>query len=361
MKIGIITHHYIKNYGAFLQTYALQQYLTETYPDAEVVIVNYVKRKHQIINIGGCFRFFWKKESIGAYLEKIKIPGTFSKAEKQYLNITKKVRNAEEINALELDAIIIGSDEVWHYEDKSASPIKFAVGLKADKIISYAPSCGGVNLDHPIPNYVQEGLKKFTSLSARDDLSEQLVQRVLNITPARVLDPTLLYDFPVYEDAFTRKIKQEKYLLMYFCERLPEEGHQKIRDYADAHGWKIYGAGEYAKYYSEITINVSPFQWVEMFRNAQFVLTGTFHGAVFSLITQRNFAAYVTNPSRVKKVNSLLGEFDLTDRIFEAGEIARMEHLMDTSIDYSRFNERKEQVRQSSYAFLEQALFGQDK
>jgi len=60
-------------------------------------------------------------------------------------------------------------------------------------------------------------------------------------------------------------------------------------------------------------------------------------------------------------VNSLLGEFDLTDRIFEAGEIARMEHLMDTSIDYSRFNERKEQVRQSSYAFLEQALFGQDK
>jgi len=244
---------------------------------------------------------------LGHIWKKIKIPGTFSKAEKQYLNITKKVRNAEEINALELDAIIIGSDEVWHYEDKSASPIKFAVGLKADKIISYAPSCGGVNLDHPIPNYVQEGLKKFTSLSARDDLSEQLVQRVLNITPARVLDPTLLYDFPVYEDAFTRKIKQEKYLLMYFCERLPEEGHQKIRDYADAHGWKIYGAGEYAKYYSEITINVSPFQWVEMFRNAQFVLTGTFHGAVFSLITQRNFAAYVTNPSRVKKGEFFVG------------------------------------------------------
>lgn len=361
MKIGIITHHYIKNYGAFLQTYALQQYLAEQYPESEVVIVNYVNRKHQIINLGGCFRFFWKRESIGAYLEKIKIPTTFRKAEKEYLHITKRVNDAEEINALGLDAIIIGSDEVWHYEDKSASPIKFAVGLKADKIASYAPSCGGVNLDHPIPHYVQEGLKNFTSLSARDDLSEQLVQRVLNITPARVLDPTLIYDFPVYEDAFTRKIKQEKYLLMYFCERLPEEGHQKIIDYANTHGWKIYGAGEYAKYYSEITINVSPFQWVEMFRNAQFVFTGTFHGAVFSLITQRNFAAYVTNPSRVKKVNSLLGEFDLSDRIFKAGEVERMERLMDTSIDYSRFNERKAKVRQSSYEFLEQALFGQDK
>ena len=107
MKIGIITHHYIKNYGAFLQTYALQQYLIETYPQAEVVIVNYVNKKHKIINIGGCFRFFWKKESLKAYLEKIKIPVTFSKAEKKYLNITKPLRNAEEINALGFSARVV--------------------------------------------------------------------------------------------------------------------------------------------------------------------------------------------------------------------------------------------------------------
>lgn len=356
MKIGIITHHYIKNYGAFLQTYALQQYLTETYPDAEVVIVNYVNKKHKIINIGGCYRFFWKKESLRAYMHKIRIPGTFAAAEKKYLNITKTVKNAEEINALELDAIIIGSDEVWHYEDKAASPIKFAVGLKAKKIISYAPSCGGVDLSHPIPDYVKEGLKNFTSISARDDLSEELTERVLGFKPTRVLDPTLIYDFPAYEDDFTRRLKQEKYILMYFVEKLAPEGHQKIIQYAKEHNLKIYGAGEYAKYYSDITINVSPFQWVEMFRNAEFVFTGTFHGAVFSLITQRNFAAYLTNPSRVKKVNSLLEQFDLSDRIFKGDELERMEELLEHSIDYSAFNERKEQVRQSSYDFLEASL-----
>lgn len=360
MKVGIITHHYIKNYGAFLQTYALQQYLTENYPDAEVVIVNYVKRKHQIINIGGCFRFFWKKESIGAYLEKIKIPGTFSRAEKQYLHITKKVKNAEEINALGLDAIIIGSDEVWHYEDKAASPIKFAVGLRCDRIISYAPSCGGVDLSHGIPEYVKEGLKNFTSLSARDDLSEKLVKKVLGVQPVRVLDPTLLYDFPVYEDAFTKRLKSEKYILMYFCDKLPKEGQDIIIAYAKKKNWKIYGAGEYSKFYSDVTINVSPFQWVEMFRNAQFVFTGTFHGVVFSLITQRNFGAYVTNPSRVKKVNSLLGEFGLSNRIFKEEEMENMEELLETSIDYSAFNEQKAKVRKSSYEFLEKALFGEE-
>lgn len=356
MKIGIITHHYIKNYGAFLQTYALQQYLTETYPDAEVVIVNYVNKKHKIINIGGCYRFFWKKETLRSYVHKIRIPGTFAAAEKKYLNITKPVKNAKEINALELDAIIIGSDEVWHYEDKAASPIKFAVGLKAKKIISYAPSCGCVDLSHPIPDYVKEGLKNFTSISARDDLSEELTERVLGFKPTRVLDPTLIYDFPAYEDAFTRRLKQEKYILMYFVEKLAPEGHKKIIQYAKEHDLKIYGAGEYAKYYSDITVNVSPFQWVEMFRNAEFVFTGTFHGAVFSLITQRNFAAYLTNPSRVKKVNSLLEQFDLSERIFREGELDRMEELLEDSIDYSAFNERKEQVRQSSYDFLEASL-----
>lgn len=355
MKIGIITHHYIKNYGAFLQTYALQQYLTETYPQAEVVIVNYVNKKHKIINIGGCFRFF-SHESLKAYMEKIKIPFTFTKAEKQYLKITKPVKNAEEINALGLDAIIVGSDEVWHYEDKAASPVKFAVGLNAKKILSYAPSCGSVNLNHPIPSYVQQGLKNFTDCSARDDVSEQLVKTVLGYTPVRVLDPTLIYDFPIYEDDFTRRLREEKYILMYFCEKLPEEGKQRIIRYTKEHGYKIYGAGEYAKYYSDITINVSPFQWVEMFRHAQFVFTGTFHGAVFSLITQRNFAAFLTNPSRVKKVNSLLEQFGLAERIFVEKELVRIERLLEEEIDYSMFEEKKNQVRKSSYDFLREAL-----
>lgn len=360
MKIGIITHHYIKNYGAFLQTYALQQYLEETYPEAEVVIVNYVNRKHQIINIGGCFRFFWRKESLAAYLEKIKIPRTFSKAEKEYLHITKKVKSAEEINQLGLDVILIGSDEVWHYEDKAASPIKFAVGLSAKRIASYAPSCGSVDLEHPIPKYVREGLQRFTHISARDDVSEELVQKVLGYRPVRVLDPTLLYDFPVYEDDFTRKLKKEKYILMYFCDKLPETGIEIIKKYAKENNLKIYGAGEYAKYYSAVTTNVSPFQWIEMFRNAQFVFTGTFHGAVFSLITQRNFAAFLTNPSRIKKVNSLLAQFGMSERIFKDGEWTKMEALLDTSIDYSSFNDKKEKIRQSSYEYLRQVVSEQN-
>ena len=39
MKIGILTHHYINNFGAFLQAYALQTALQEMYPNDEARVI----------------------------------------------------------------------------------------------------------------------------------------------------------------------------------------------------------------------------------------------------------------------------------------------------------------------------------
>lgn len=59
--IGIITHHYIKNYGAFLQAYALQETLKILYPFSEVEIINYINRKHyftKIVFVSKFIRYF---------------------------------------------------------------------------------------------------------------------------------------------------------------------------------------------------------------------------------------------------------------------------------------------------------------
>lgn len=36
MKIGILTHQYINNYGAFLQAWALRKAISELFPEDEV-------------------------------------------------------------------------------------------------------------------------------------------------------------------------------------------------------------------------------------------------------------------------------------------------------------------------------------
>ena len=40
MKIGILTHQYIDNYGAFLQAYALREAMAKAFPEDQVEIIN---------------------------------------------------------------------------------------------------------------------------------------------------------------------------------------------------------------------------------------------------------------------------------------------------------------------------------
>lgn len=93
-----------------------------------------------------------------------------------------------------------------------------------------------------------------------------LVEQVTGNAPKRVLDPTFLAEFPRAE----LKAKRKPYILFYYCENLPENILNQIFSYAKEHGLAVYGAGECDKRYSEVTVNLTPFEWVEMFRNAEF-------------------------------------------------------------------------------------------
>lgn len=347
MKIGILTHHYIKNYGAFLQVYALQETLKKEFPNDEIYVINYINRKHLIINMAGWFRFNPRKDTFKNYFQKITIPSIFNTMEKKYLNLTKKVYNFKQVNNLNLDAIIIGSDEVWHYEDKkSYDPIKFGLGLSCKNIITYAPSLGSSNIAKA-PLEVIEGLKNIKEFSARDDLAEKLVEKYTQKKCIRVLDPTFLYDFPEYSSNVVDRLKEEKYILMYYCDGLPENKKYLIQQYAKKNNLKIYGAGEYKKWFDAFPININPFEWVEMFRNAELIFTGTFHGTVFSIKSEKQFFNYLSNPSRIKKVSSLLNEFGINNRT---------SFFDKKNIDYQKININILKMRKKSIKYVKEAI-----
>ena len=105
MKIGILTHQYINNYGAFLQAWALREAIAELFPNDEVQIIDYVNLKHFIINVGGWFRFYKNKESLSDWVQKIRLPITFAKARKKYMNLTPICYKAKDIEKLGLDYV----------------------------------------------------------------------------------------------------------------------------------------------------------------------------------------------------------------------------------------------------------------
>lgn len=356
-KIGILTHHYIHNYGAFLQGYALQEAVKSLYPNDEVYMIDFVNKKHARKNTLGWFRYNPNKDSIKSYIQKIKLPKIFKKTQKEYYNLTKRIRNTEELNNLKLDAIIVGSDEVWHYEDIAKHPMKFGYGVKVPKLIAYAPSTGSSNVRDGIPEYVKEGMKNFTGLSARDDNAEELIKNVLGKECTRVLDPTLLYEFPEYSSKFVDYIKSQKYILMYYCDNLPESIKNEIIEYANKNGYKIFGAGEYKKWFTETFVDINPFEWVEMFRNAQIVFTGTFHGAVFSIKSRKNFYCYLTNSSRVKKVGSLLKQFEINERILNAENYYELLSKIDkNNINYEEIYANINKYKNNSLEYLKESI-----
>lgn len=355
-KIGILTHHYIHNYGAFLQGYALQEAVKSLYPNDEVYIIDFVNKKHAIKNTLGWFRYNPNKDSIKSYIQKIKLPGIFKKTQKEYYNLTKRIRNTEELNNLKLDAIIVGSDEVWHYEDIARHPMKFGYKVKVPKLIAYAPSTGSSNVKEGIPEYVKEGMKNFTGLSARDDNAEELIKNVLGKECTRVLDPTLLYEFPEYSSKFVDYIKSQKFILMYYCDNLPDTIKNEIIEYANKNGYKIFGAGEYKKWFTETFVDINPFEWVEMFRNAQIVFTGTFHGAVFSIKSRKNFYAYLTNPSRIKKVGSLLKQIGIEDRTMNNENVDKIFNNIENNINYEEVYKKIEVEKNRSLEYLKENI-----
>lgn len=330
MNIGIITHHYVKNYGAYLQAYALINKINEIEPKAEVELVNKVVFKHYALNIYRRFKIPRTSKARKVYFDKIKQFNTLTKYE-HTLPISK-IQTLDKIKK-RYNKIIVGSDEVWNYKDYSYSPIKFGYGMEGVELYSYAASAGEVLPDMDIPEKIKDGMKNFKIIGVRDRNTLSFANRVSKSKKYEVLDPTLIYDF-------SKEIKDVKvnvggkYILIYGC-KFTDEQRKLIIDFAKENNLLIIGAGEYEDWYSQAQINLTPFEWVSLFRDAHIVLTGTFHGLMFSLKFKKDFICMPVYQNRINKTKTILEELELTDRLLvDKNNIDLMSKVLNQKVNY---------------------------
>ncbi len=351
MKIGILTHHAVVNFGAFWQAYSLQQVIQREFPNAKVEIINFLHLKHLMINLVGWFWFYKNRYNIRNWNNIYRLPYTLYKARRELMQLSGLCLTTRAVNALKYDYIVVGSDEVWNFSDtKSALPIKFGCGIKNSKLISYAPSSANSGVE--VPNFVRDGLKSFSSISVRDQSTARMVENVVGVSPPVVLDPTFLLDWNIQEKP---PVVNKNYILMYYCEHLPEKIKNQIFEYASQRGWAVYGAGESDARYDECTVNLSPHEWVSMFKHAKFVFTGTFHGVVFSVLNRVPFKVYLTNPSRVAKVGNLLNLLGIEARNIEDGFVFDFEKQKD-EVNYDCVQNTVARSKNQSLDFLIKSL-----
>lgn len=360
MKAGIITHYDVHNHGAHLQLYALSSQLGELGYEAKALCY---KKNYDFMGHSLDKKYSISLRSIPTYVKYLMQNGTG----KTLYNVKKRKTLAafrEEKNlvgeyyseATNLDAVVIGSDEIFSIEP-GLNPCFFGMGVPCNKVVSYAGCFGPTTKEfiekHNAKEFIEAGLKRIEKISVRDQNSFDIVKEYSEKEPMLVCDPVLLYDFSKEIEKAKAKKKRKNYCVVYSYDKNmnDKETVSQIKAYAKKRKLKIYSVGFYHKWCDK-NINASPLELFEWFANAESVFTDTFHGSVVSLVSQAQF--YTKVGENKNKLRFLLEQYGVTERQVKSFDEA--EEVSKTLLDYEIVNKRAQEIREKSLSYLKSAL-----
>lgn len=368
MKVGILTFHYAHNYGAVLQTYALKTFLADK--GFDVTILNYqnssiakvyrdklpikysVKDFLKVINWCNIVRSI--RDTVYAQSDwKIQCDRFNDFIQNVLLEGNNEVLDKDEVGRQKVDAFIAGSDQIWNSAlTGGRDDIYFCdFDTKAKKIF-YGASNGSDIIPPEQQDYYKKILLKATAVSVREKEFAINIEKDCGIETKAVCDPTLLLDKCYYEHLLEGKIYNNKnYILAYFVaedDRMMEIAHYIARalnlEVKEIHYYKrrdLKGHNQGA--------NIGPYEFLDLMRNAEFVVTNSFHGTVFSIIFNKKF--YSVYGQDVRKDN-LLNSLGIGGRhINKASQVD-----LNENINYKDVYEKLKHIRKDSEHFLISSL-----
>lgn len=303
MKIGILTFHLGLNHGGFLQAYCLQNYLRKH--GFEVQIINYKNKSHRYSQD---IRPWFSKQKPSTWIRHFLKWRVFRKDQVK-LSKTQFITDPEKLSSLHFDCVIIGSDIVWSQNLFGFDPVYFR-GAPCEKLFSYAASFGWMPEDTKLPLEAIEGLKSFDSLMVRDSLTKKIVKLNTGLDSVMVLDPTLL-DF---SKPMTSADSESEAVLLVYAYSISESWLKAVTDYAKHQNLRIEMVGYNLKIRGAKYINVGPFDWISKFRTSRVIVTNTFHGSIYSVLSGHPFVSIWDSRSK-DKISSFFAQIDCLDRL----------------------------------------------
>lgn len=344
-KVGIMSMQRIKNYGSYLQAFALSNMIKSLGHEVEFVD----------FKIEPCIIPAVSKTSVEdiakEYRDYFYIVENF---EKQYeTKFLKELKIHKRNERPELDTLVIGSDEVFNClqdnSDVGYSLELFGKKHNAKRLITYAASCGSTTIErlknHDKHEEIAELLNEFNAISVRDENTRNFVESLSNIMPINHLDPVLVYDF---KDNVVDNVNIDNYIIVYaYPFNLNDEECEKIKKFAKKHDKKIVSIGSYQKC-TDIFIPAHPLEVLPYFEKADFVITNTFHGTIFSIKSHTPFVSFVRNYNS-EKMTDLLNRLKLEDRMISSLEELDQEFCKE--IDFCKTDDviEKEKIRAVEY------------
>lgn len=363
MKIGILTFHCAHNYGAVLQCYALQEYLKSLGHD--VYVIDY--RPEYIVSHRDYLRFnpkflvtkqikllpqvFWTGLKLARVRNRKWVK--FNNFKTHQLNLYP----AKGFNGNGFDLCIVGSDQIWNKQITGGrfEPIYFGVNFHCP-VISYAAStiCDGFSQEDLAQ--LKQLLNGMQAVSVRENRLKNQLSPITGAKIAVVADPTLLAGVKPFEALVKKDFvsRNGKFLLVYVIHD-DANLHRIARELAEKNNWELVeiSAGFELKRFATKIYDAGIEDFVTLFKNAEFIVTNSFHGTAFSILFSKNFYAVRQHNGVDVRLDQLLSEFNLLDRFIEPDSDIR---TLPIKIDYTLIDQTNNKYVAESAYFINRQL-----
>lgn len=315
MKVGMITI-YRKNYGAFLQCYALQQALIKTGCEPEIIRYDYYKDhtcfgvamaskpslrtllKAAIVEI---VRFFPHRKRLQVFDSSVAL---HIRESDQYYRTYSDLAN----NPPEYDVYLTGSDQVFNPKlSPQSSPARRLEFVKKGVKASYAASSGTNEIDARYKKEFMQALSTFKGISVREEGLAQYIKKEYELDAFVHIDPVFLLNKEEWSH-FSQSIDYLKGEYIFYYRVLPQrELNETAAKLSEMTGLPIFVADGHDKFKHQIRRKgfLSPEQWVYAINNAAYVVTNSFHGAAFATNLGKR-ACLLIPPKGGERVTTLL-------------------------------------------------------
>lgn len=356
LKVGLLSMHRVNNYGSFWQAYCLKKLIESITIEEDLNRVEFV----DILPGEEETRTVYKNSFSFSKVKRIPYYIVFQRKKKRiFVNAQKAVLECfEEPNySIDYDAIIIGSDEVFNFVQKS--PWGFTAQLygdiEHDNVNSYAACFGFTTLkdieNRGVYNQIANALSNMKHLSVRDQNSAEIIKHITGYMPMIHFDPVLVGELPF--DKLNHDVK-ERYILIYSYDFrfVDTDIIKQVKKLSKEEDCKIYSVGFYQDWCDK-NIAVNPIELLSYFKHALYVVTDTFHGTIFSVRLHKKFVTVIRNTNR-QKLFDLLKRIDMLERIISNPN--NVSSIIKTEIDYKAFEELRGQERLRTEEYLKGCL-----
>ncbi len=358
-RIRLITFHTPKNYGAVLQAYSLMTFLMNYSDDVKLIDFNtpHLRALYPLNKKPASAKAipFYLLNRLYTGKKKRKYE-KFDRFVTQNLELTKRYESLDDLRAdpPDADCYVTGSDQVFNPNRIAEEREAFFLNFGGDEIkrIAYAASFGTKTIPEEKKAATAAGLSRFQAISVREESGVAIVESLTDKNAVETLDPVFLEDKAFWSGAAEpRPMGSEPYLLYY---RLMggKESDEAARLAAKKHNLRLVVVTDgFMKWHADTVLrDVGPLELLDLYKNAGYVVTDSFHGVAFSLIFEKQFLFTDHNPELAERALNLMERAHCAQCACLNGGTG------DEKIDYSEVSPRIAALAAQSKRFVEEAL-----